>query len=132
MIGISYLMDPFSLPVMALMTREMAFERLALIGVVTTVVRGTIGIVLASLGFSVSYAWASVGSAAASVLLCLFFYPDLSIFRPLLRGWRSVLGFGVFDSATAVLYRPSENLFYLILGRLLNVEALSPASAHFC
>jgi O-antigen/teichoic acid export membrane protein len=124
-IGISYLMGPFSLPIIALMTREMAFERLALIGAVTTVVSGTIGIVLASLGFStMSYAWASVGSAAASVLLCFFFYPDLSIFRPLLREWRSVLGFGVFDSATAVLYRLTENLFYLILGRLLNVEAL--------
>jgi O-antigen/teichoic acid export membrane protein len=124
-IGISYLMGPFSLPIMALMTREMAFERLALIGVVTTVVSGTMSIVLASLGFSaMSYAWASVASAAAGVLLCFFFYPDLSIFRPLLREWRSVLRFGVFDSATTVLNRLTENLFYLILGRLLNVQAV--------
>jgi len=124
-IGISYLMGPFSLPIMALMTREMAFERLALIGVVTTVVSGTISITLAIFGFSaMSYAWASVASAASGVLLCFFFYPDLSIFRPLLREWRRVLGFGVFDSATTVLNRLTENLFYLILGRLLNVQAV--------
>jgi O-antigen/teichoic acid export membrane protein len=115
-IGISYLMGPFSFPIMSLMTREMAFERLALIGVATAVVNGIMSIVLAKLGFSaMSYAWASVGSAAAGVLLCLFFYPNWSIFRPLLREWRSVLGFGVFDSATTVLHRLTENLFYLIL-----------------
>jgi O-antigen/teichoic acid export membrane protein len=124
-IGISYLMGPFSYPIMSLMTREMAFERLALIGVVTAVVNGIMSIVLANLGFSaMSYAWASVGSAASGVLLSLFFYPNLSIFRPLLREWRNVLGFGVFDSATTVLQRLTENLFYLILGRLLNVEAV--------
>jgi len=124
-IGISYLMGPFSYPIMSLMTREMAFERLALIGVVTAVVNGIMSIVLAKLNFSaMSYAWASVGSAVSGVLLSLFFYPNLSIFRPLLREWRSVLGFGVFDSATTVLHRLTENLFYLILGRLLSVEAV--------
>ena len=34
---------------------------------------------------------------------CFWFYRDLSIFRPLLREWRNVLGFGIFDSATIVL-----------------------------
>jgi O-antigen/teichoic acid export membrane protein len=124
-IGISYLIGPFSYQIAALLTRDMAFGRLALISVVTTVVNGIMGIVLASLGFSaMSYAWASVGSAAAGVLLSFYFYPSWSIFCPLLREWRSVLGFGVFDSATIVLHRLTENAFYLILGRLLNVEAV--------
>jgi O-antigen/teichoic acid export membrane protein len=122
--SIYYMLGPFSYPIMALMTREMAFERLTLIAVVTAVVNGAMSIVLAELGFSgLSYAWANVGSVAASVSLCFFFYRDLSIFRPLLREWRSVLGFGVFDSMTGVLYRLWENLLYLILGRVLGAEA---------
>src|SRR6516164_1969511 len=123
--GISYLIGPFSFQIGALMTRDMAFDRLALISVVTALVNAITGIVLASLGFSaLSYAWATVGGTAASVLLSFYFYPSWSIFRPLLREWRSVLGFGVFDGATTVLNRLTENLSYLILGRLLNVEAV--------
>ena len=122
--SIYYMLGPFSYPIMALMTREMAFERLTLIAVVTAVVNAAMSIVLAELGFSeLSYAWANVGSAAASVLLCFFFYRDLSIFRPLLHEWRNVLGFGIFDSTTGVLYRLWENLLYLILGRVLGAEA---------
>jgi O-antigen/teichoic acid export membrane protein len=124
-IAISYLIGPFSYQIAALMTRDMAFARLAFISVVTALVNGITAIALASLGFSaLSYAWASVGAAAAAVLLSFYFYPNWSIFRPLLREWRSVLGFGVFDGATTVLNRLTENLFYLIIGRLLNVEAV--------
>ncbi len=35
-----------------------------------------------------------------------------------------MLGFGIFDSATIVIRSLSENLFYLVLGRVLNVEAV--------
>ncbi len=124
-IVITYLMGPFSLPIMALLAREMAFERLAIIGIVSIAIYGAIGIALAALGFGfMSYAWATVGAAVSGVSCCFWFYRDLSIFRPLLSEWRNVLGFGVFDSATIVIRSLSENLFYLVLGRVLNVEAV--------
>jgi O-antigen/teichoic acid export membrane protein len=78
-IGISYLISPFSYQIAALMTRDMAFDRLAFISVVAALVNGITAIAFASLGFSaLSYAWASVGAAAAGVLLSLYFYPRWS------------------------------------------------------
>ena len=122
---ISYLIGPFSLPIMALMSREMAFERLAIISIVSIVANGSSGIILAFLGFSImSYAWANVAAAVSGVLCCFYFYRDFSLFRPQLNEWRNVLGFGLFDSATIVLNKLTENLFYLVLGRILNVEAV--------
>ncbi len=71
-IVITYLMGPFSLPIMALLAREMAFERLAIIGIVSIAIYGAIGIALAALGFGfMSYAWATVGAAVSRVFMLL-------------------------------------------------------------
>ena len=63
---IAYVMGPFVYPTLALMNREMAFGKLAIVGVVTTISHALISIALALLGFRyMSFAWAtrSIGSA---------------------------------------------------------------------
>jgi O-antigen/teichoic acid export membrane protein len=49
---------------------------------------------------------------------------DFSVYRPSFAEWRGVLSFGAWGSATAVLYRSSESLFWLILGKLLDARAV--------
>jgi O-antigen/teichoic acid export membrane protein len=124
-IALWYVTGPLVYPVLALMWRELAFGRIALIGVVTAAVNGGAAIALALAGFSyMSFAWASVISGVAGMLLGLACRPDFSIFRPLLTEWRGVLAFSTYDSATAVLGRVFENLPYFIFGRFLDASAV--------
>jgi O-antigen/teichoic acid export membrane protein len=119
--AIGYAMGPFTHPIYALMSRELAFGRLAVIDVATTVVNAISSIVLVALGFGfLALAWASVLAAGCAMLLGFYFKRDFAIFRPALREWRGVLRFGVYGSATALLYRTSESLFYMVFGKLLS------------
>lgn len=120
-----YALGPFIAPTHALLRREMAFGTIALISVLTSLLNMAAAVGLAMLGFSyMSLAWASLLSAAAGTLLTLMARPSLSIFRPTLSEWRSVLSYGVYDSAAEILNRLSSMLPYLIFGRLLSAEAV--------
>ena len=120
---IAYVMGPFVCPILALMNCEMAFGKLAIIGVVTTITHALIAIALALLDFSyMSFAWATVVSGALGSLLVFTLRPDFSMIRFSLREWREVLKFGAYDSAISLLSRMWEYMPYLILGRLLNAE----------
>jgi O-antigen/teichoic acid export membrane protein len=123
---LGYLLGPFIHPQMALFSREMAFNRLAAINLLLALVAAGVSILLAFLGFSaLSFAWAGVASALAGAILCLVVGRDLSIYRPSLSHWRSVVSFGAYSSATAVLGRISEALPVFIFGKLLSAEAVA-------
>ncbi len=122
---LGYVTGPVVYPIIALMSREMAFHRIALIDTTTSVVGAGVSILLAVAGFgSLSLAWAAVASSAVAVFLACWFCRDFDIFRPSLSAWRGVLGFGIYGSMTAVLYRTLEALLYLIIGKLLDSRAV--------
>ena len=123
--AVGYSLGPFVYPHFALMSRELAFARLALIMSMSALLSAIVGIFLAAIGFSyMSLAWAAVSSAIVGTGLCFHFNGDLSVYRPTLREWRSVIRFGAYSSMTAICYRVGESLPYLILGRFLNAEAV--------
>lgn len=112
-------------PISALLARQMAFDRIAILSVLIAVLGAIAGTGLALLGFgAMSLAWAGTLSSLGSMLLYLRACKDLSVFRPLLSGWRSVLAFGAFDGATTVLAQIGESVPFLILGRLLDATAI--------
>jgi O-antigen/teichoic acid export membrane protein len=118
-----YAMGPFLYPSLALLSREMQFGKIAVIGMVTTLVNTIVAIGLAFLGFSyMSFAWAAVVSGLVGIGLVFWARPDLSIFRFSLSEWRDVLKFGTYDSAISLLIRLWDYMPYLILGRMLNAE----------
>lgn len=122
-VAISYAIAPFAHPVYAMLSRDMAFDKIAAIDASAAVLSSISAIVLALLGFSyMSLAWAGVIAGAVWTLLGFFARRDFSVYRPSLAEWRSVLAFGAYGSATAVLYRASESLFYLMLGKLLSAQ----------
>jgi O-antigen/teichoic acid export membrane protein len=123
--ALGYLAGPIIYPISALMSRHMAFGRLALAGAATSLVNAAVGVGLALHGFgAMSFAWAGAVSMLASVPLYVACWPDRSIFRPTLRGGRSVVAFGLFDSATAILSQIGEALPYLMLARILSPQAV--------
>lgn len=124
-IALSYAMAPFYLPIYAVLSRDMAFGKLAALDTLSLLVNALASVIFVIHGFSyIGLAWATVISAATSTLLGLCVGRDVSVYRPSLAEWRSVLAFGAYGSATAVLYRSGESLFWLILGRMIDARAV--------
>ena len=123
--ALGFLGGPISYQISALMSRSLAFGRIAFITTVAGAINAGVGIGLALLGWGyMSLAWAGAISALAAMGLYLHFWRDWSIFRPGLREWRSVVGFGVHDSASGILSQIGEAVPYLIIGRALDAGAV--------
>lgn len=121
-----YMLGPFIHPQIALFSRELQLNRVAVINVCMSFIGAIVAILLASLGFgALSYAWAAVVVGIATALLCLLIGGDPSIYWPSLKHWRSVLSFGTYSSATAICGKINETLPIFILGKFLSVEALA-------
>ena len=124
-IAISYAIAPFAHPIYAVLSRDMAFDKLAVLDTLTMLMNALTSVSLVLLGFGyLGLAWSTVISAATWTLLGFYVRHDLSVYRPSLAEWRSVLAFGACGSATAVLYRSSESFFWLILGKILDARAV--------
>jgi O-antigen/teichoic acid export membrane protein len=123
-----YALGPLIHPQMALLSRGLAFKRLAVINLLQAFVGASIAIPLALLNFgALSFAWAGNVSALAAAILCLAIGPGLSNYRPSLKYWRNIISFGAYSSATAILGKISETLPVFILGKFLSAEAVAIA-----
>lgn len=122
-IAISYAVAPFAHPIYAMLSRDMEFDKLAVLDTLTMLVNSLAAFSFVLMGFSYfGIAWAAVISGATWTLLGVYVKRDFSVYRPSLVEWRGVLTFGAYGSATAVLYRSSESLFSLILGKILGAR----------
>jgi O-antigen/teichoic acid export membrane protein len=124
-IALGYAIAPFAHPIYAVLSRDMEFGKLAMLDTLTMLVNAMASVILVLEGFGyIGLAWATVISGATWTLLGLCVKRDFSVYRPSFAEWRGVLSFGAWGSATAVLYRSSESLFWLILGKLLDARAV--------
>jgi O-antigen/teichoic acid export membrane protein len=124
-VALSYCIAPFVHPIYAMLSRDMAFDKLAMLDAATALVSALSSIGFVLLGFSYTgLAWAAVVAGATWTLLGSCVLRDFSIYVPSLTAWRSVLMFGAFGSATAVLYRVSEALFFLFVGKVVDARAV--------
>jgi O-antigen/teichoic acid export membrane protein len=124
-VALWFSLGPFFHPILALMTREMRFGYVAAINTATAAVGAVVTIIFAVLGFSfMSYAWASVFSGVSGTCLALYLWRDFSVFRPLFRGWRGVLKFSAYNSATAILLSLWDSAPYFILAKFLSTDAI--------
>jgi O-antigen/teichoic acid export membrane protein len=124
-IAISYAIAPFAHPISAVLSRDMEFDKLAVLDALAMLMNTLTSVILVLLGFGyLSLAWGAVISAATWTLLGFYVRRDFSIYRLSLGEWRSVLAFGAWGSTTAVLYRFSESLFWLILGKILDTRSV--------
>jgi O-antigen/teichoic acid export membrane protein len=124
-IAIGFLLAPFSAPIMALLRRDMGFDKIAVISVTGAAVNFVAVVVLAALGFGyLSLAWASLLAAVTGVMMAFLYRPDVGIFRPTLVAWRKVCSFGGYSTATTLLNMFHEQLPQLLLGRILGFQAV--------
>ena len=130
--ALSFLLLPFSVTISALLRREMVFGALALCNLIANVLMAATSVGLAASGFSfMGPVWGSVAGNAALMALLLAHRRDVRIFRPSLRNWREVVGFGAYSSGTVII-----NVLYswspqMILGRVLDMTAVGLYSRAF-
>jgi O-antigen/teichoic acid export membrane protein len=126
LVSLCVLMEVIGLTVGALLRREMAFGKLAVINITTAGLTSGLTITLAALGFSyMSFAWAILVGRFVEASLFLLVWQDKSIFKPCLKEWRNIMTFGGYNGANAVLATIYESLPYIVFGRILSVDAVA-------
>lgn len=128
----NFVLIPFGSPILALMRRELQFGRLAAIQLTNTAVNAGVSILLAATGHGfMSLAWASLAGVAATSGLAFLSRPHAFLFKPGLHEWRSVLAFGSYASANALIGDIRQTAPDLIMGRLLTFESVGLFSRAF-
>ena len=123
-IAVGIVLEMASVPIITLLRREMAFVKVTVINISGTAVNAVVTLGLAVAGFSyMSFAWAWLATAAVTGVLALGLSRDFWILRPSLKGWRGMLAFGGYNGLTVVLYRAYDAVPYLLLGRMLSLDA---------
>ena len=124
-VAISYLAGPFVAPLFALMQRDMAFDKIAIVTIITTTTNAALSITFASLGYSyLSFALANVVSACCGMVLGFYFRPQFSVFRLSLAEWRRLINFGQYQMGVGMLACLWNYVPYLIIGRMLDNTAI--------
>ncbi len=122
--ALNLMLGPFSIPGMILLQRNLSFDTLAGISLLTNVVNLIVVVVLASLGYGVmSLAWATLATSAVRIITIWIVNPCFRAFRITLRGWRDPFEFGAVSTATVILNMVYEYLPQLIIGRSIGLAA---------
>lgn len=108
-----------------LLGRELRFRELAAVQASATLVAALVRVALAAAGLG---AWALIAAHVAHGLVtlatALLLHPFRPGLRPALRETRPLLAFGAVAASSSALYHVYRNADYLIVGRLLGMEAL--------
>lgn len=124
--SLGFIFAPISSVRLALLKREMAFGKVAAIGIGANATGAVTSIVLAVLGAgAMSLAWGPVVGAGAAALIAFVLRPETGSFRPSLEASRRILAFGGWSSMVTLLGLLFETFPRLILGRVLGFTAVS-------
>lgn len=120
LIAVNFVILPFGAPLISLLRRDMAFDKIAIVNISNAVV-GTAGTISAALlGESyLSMAWGAVAGNVSNVLLLNLMRPGQIFMLPSLKGVPEVLRFGSLSSASSIITELGASAPDLILGRTL-------------
>ena len=122
--AVAILLEVIAAPLVALMRRDMAFTKLAVLNTANVVVFAVVTVTLAVLGFSyMSFAWGWAVAAGVASALAVCLRPDRWVFRPVLRHWRGMLEFGAYNGLNVFLFRLYEAIPTMVLGRAVSFDA---------
>lgn len=122
---ISLFFIPINATIIGLLRRKMAFQTLFAISLPSTIVHTIVGISLAYLGFGFeSLAWASVASAATTLISGLILKPPESQFWPSLKEFKRIFIFGSSSSAASLLAEAGLSAPDLTISKFLSFSQL--------
>jgi len=107
-------------PLHALMARDFAFGKLAVVNIISTTFNSTALVITAFMGASfLSFAYAQVVSALVGTLLLIYFRPSFEIFRFSFASWKQVLSFSVFSGGTGIIQSAAGVLSVMTVGAFM-------------
>lgn len=131
-LAISFLLLPIGAVTVALLTREMAFGKLFIINICSTLTQALTGVLLAWADFGfISLAWSAVAGASVSAIGSLMCRRPSQPWLPGIREWRRVFSAGTKLSGTSMFYEIGLGGPELIAGRMLGFEAVAYFSRGF-
>jgi O-antigen/teichoic acid export membrane protein len=124
--ALGLLAEAFASPVVAVLRREMKFDKAATLGLVCTGVTAgvTLGLAAAGVG-SLSFAWGTLCGTSAGALTGAVVRPGFWVFRPALTSWRALFAFGGYNGSNALLRQLCDSIPYLVLGQVLSPEVVA-------
>jgi O-antigen/teichoic acid export membrane protein len=124
-IAVTFVVGPLSGTAIALLRRDMRFGDLARLSMASGAIYGAVVVGFAIAGFSfMSFAYAGLASSLVYAVLSAAALRRFELYRPCLQHWRSIVAFGGWSSATALVNRAYDVLPYFALARLLPFDAL--------
>jgi O-antigen/teichoic acid export membrane protein len=123
-VALNFFVSPFSATLAALFRRNMEFGKLAICNLASGVGGAVVSITLALLHFSyMAPIWGSVAGNVVTTIMLMVMHRDLGAFRPSLREYRDVIGFGLYASGVSLI-----NVFYNLAPQLFLARILDFAS----
>lgn len=112
------IVDTLAHPIVALLSRDMAFGKVALFTIFNSAFYLITSVTLLLLGSGfLGLAWAWLITSFANAWLALSWRPDILTIRPSLAQWRDVLEYGMRTGSVNSLLQFFEQVPYLLLGR---------------
>lgn len=122
--GISYLLNPFGSITYAMLMREMAFGKIAIIRFSASLSGALVSVGLAATNHGpISLAWGSLAGTTANALVAQIFRPAGMPWGFALRGVPEVLGFGSRIAGTSIISSIVNSTPDFVLGKLQGMQA---------
>lgn len=106
-------------------TRDMDFKRIVLPRNISNIFAGVVAITMALMGYGI---WSLVIDGIAGNLLQVIIYSYVSPWKPRFRfsknSFKKIFSFGIYTSGTGVFNYLTNNIDYLIIGKLLGAQQL--------
>ena len=132
LMALNFFLLPFGAIPEAILRREMAFDRLAVINVSAAIASMVVGISTAYYGYRyLSIAFAGNASTATMILLTLLLRPRKTPWLPSMRGMRKILAFGLKVGSIDVVSRVTDASTELLVGRFYGLALLGIYSRAF-
>lgn len=124
-LSLGILSSPVNLVHKAQLTKAMDFKKMAFVENTSNLVSGVLSIGLAFLGAGV---WSLAFNSVASIVVAMPLYFNTTKWKPKMmwekEAFKDVFGFGLYTTGTNVVNYLIANFDYLVIGKLLNSEAL--------
>lgn len=118
-LALALLIGPFERPLTALLRRNMAFDKVALVNLSSVVANAVTMVGLALLGFSfMSYAWAVLGSGVVALLVAVAVSEQRQVIGLVGRGWKEAIHIGGASGLWGLISRFTEALPHIVFGLL--------------
>jgi len=124
-LSISFILKPLTTVHIVNITREMDFKRIVLPQNISRIVAAAIAIIAALTGFGV---WSLVFQRVLTDLFLAVIYSFVSDWRPKMRfskiSFKKIFGFGVYTTGTQIFNYLTNNIDYLLIGKMLGAQPL--------